>query len=139
MKQLAPVVLFAAAALAALGCNPPADYALVGGAFVPQAHGDIRIEKIDKNERVLTITMDHLPQPSDIEDSLTHYVVWFSAVGELPVPKGTLDYEPKTRVGVASIPTDMLQFDVQITAEQSESPAQPSDLIVASQRIREKK
>jgi len=34
--------------------------------------------------------------------------------------------------------TAELEFDVQITAEQSESPSQPSDLVVASQKIREK-
>jgi hypothetical protein len=125
--------------LLALGCNPPADYALVGGAFVPAAHGDIRIEKIDKQQRLLTVTMDHLPPPGDIEPGLTQYVVWFTALGELPVRQGVLDYDAKKRVGVASLPTDMLEFDVQITAEQSDTPAQPSELVVASQRIREKK
>ena len=123
----------------ALGCNPPADYALVGGAFVPAAHGDIRIEKIDKQQRLLTVTMDHLPPPGDIEPGLTQYVVWFTALGELPVRQGVLDYDAKKRMGVASLPTDMLEFDVQITAEQSDTPAQPSELVVASQRIREKK
>ena len=125
--------------MVALGCNPPADYALVGGAFVPAAHGDIRIEKIDKQQRLLTVTMDHLPPPGDIEPGLTQYVVWFTALGELPVRQGVLDYDAKKRVGVASLPTDMLEFDVQITAEQSDTPAQPSELVVASQRIREKK
>jgi len=83
--------------------------------------------------------MDHLPPPGQLQAGLTHYVVWFSAVGELPVLKGALDYDPETRAGVASIPTDMLEVDVQITAEQSETPTRPSDFVVASQRIREKK
>ena len=139
MTKLCPFVFIVGVALTVVGCNPPADYALVGGAFVPSAHGDIRIEKIDKQQRVLTITMDHLPPPDSIEPGLTHYVVWFSVVGELPVAKGTLDYDASKRIGVATIPTDMRQFDVQITAEQSENPVRPSELVVTSQRIREKK
>ena len=139
MKKLHPLTVFVWAGLAIAGCNPPADYALVGGAFVPSAHGDIRIEKIDKQQRLLSITMDHLPPPESIEPDLSHYVVWFAAVGALPVPKGTLEYDAKTRTGVASIPTDLREFDVQITAESREAPAQPSDLVVASQRIREKR
>ena len=120
------------------GCNPPADYALVGSAFVPAAHGDIRIEKVDRGQRLIVVQMDHLPPPAEIEPKLGFYVVWFSEVGENPVPQTTLDYEPKTRVGRASIPTALRELDVQITAEQTESPSQPSDLIVAAQKIREK-
>jgi hypothetical protein len=133
------LVFIVGAALTIAGCNPRADYALVGGAFVPSAHGDIRIEKIDKGQRMLTITMDHLPPPDSIEEGLTDYVVWFSVVGELPVAKGVLDYDSEKRIGVATIPTEMRQFDVQITAERSENPVRPSDLVVTSQRIREKK
>lgn len=139
MKKHWSLVFFVSVALTVIGCNPPADYALVGGAYVPSAQGDIRIEKIDKEQRIISITMDHLPPPGQLQAGLTHYVVWFSAVGELPVLKGALDYDPETRAGVASIPTDMLEVDVQITAEQSETPTRPSDFVVASQRIREKK
>ena len=139
MKKHWPLVFLVWVALSIVGCNRPADYALVGGAFVPAAHGDIRIEKIDKQQKLLTITMDHLPPPGDIEKGVAHYVVWFSAVGELPLPQGTLDYDPENRVGIASIPTDMREFDLQITAEKTATPTQPSDLLVSSQRIREKK
>ena len=82
--------------------------------------------------------LEDLCTPAEIEALLTHYVVWFTAVGEYPVRQGTLEYDPETRIGRASFPTSMLEFDVQITAEQSESPTEPSDLVVASQKIREK-
>lgn len=127
-----------AALVACAGCNPPADYALVGSAYVPAAHGDIDVESIDKEQILINVTMDHLAPPADIEPGMTHYVVWFTAVGEHPVRQQALEYDPETRVGRASIPTSMREFDVQITAEQSDSPIQPSDLIVASQKIREK-
>jgi hypothetical protein len=40
-------------------------------------------------------------------------------------------------VGRASIPTSLREFEVQVTAENSETPNQPSDLLMASQKIRE--
>ena len=123
---------------ACAGCSPPADYALVGSAYVPAAQGDIHIEGIDKQQILVVVAMDHLPPPSELEPGMTHYVVWFNAIGEYPAPQQALEYDPDTRTGRASIPTSMLEFDVQITAEQSEAPTQPSDLIVASQKIREK-
>jgi hypothetical protein len=119
------------------GCNPPADYALVGSAYVPAAHGDIRLEKIDREQVLVNLRLDHLPPPERVEEGVTHYVVWFSEVGEYPVRQQTLDYDLDTGVGQASIPTTMRRFDVRITAEQSDSPTRPSDLLVASQKIRE--
>ena len=126
------------ALVSAAGCNPPADYALVGSAFVPAAYGDIKIDKIDKENILVLIVMDHLPPPSEVELGMTHYMVWFNATGELPVVQQALEYDSETRTGRASIPTAMNDFEVQITAEQSANPIQPSDLLVASQRIREK-
>jgi hypothetical protein len=119
-------------------CNPSADYALVGSAYVPAAHGQIDVEKIDKEEILITVTLDHLVPPEKIELGLTHYIVWFALVGEHPMRQRALDYDAEAQVGRASIPTSLREFEVQITVENSETPNQPSDLLVASQKIREK-
>jgi hypothetical protein len=129
------ISLFVVAMIAS--CNPPADYALVGSAYVPGAHGDIQVEKIDKTQILITAMLDHLVPPEKIELGLTHYIVWFTPVGEHPIRQRALDYDAETQVGRASIPTSLREFEVQITAENSETPNQPSDLLVASQKIRE--
>jgi len=126
------------ALVAGAGCNPPADYALVGSAYVPAAHGDIHIEKIDKEQILVVVAIDQLPPPAEIEPGMQHYIIWFNAVGEYPSPQQALEYDAKTRTGRASIPTSMREFDIQITTEQSDRPAQPSDILVAAQKIREK-
>ena len=118
-------------------CNPPADYALVGSAYVPAANGEINVGKIDGKEILITVTLDDLVAPERIELDLTHYIVWFVPVGELPMRQRALDYDAEAQVGRASIPTSLREFEVQITAENSETPNQPSDLLVASQKIRE--
>lgn len=130
--------LISAAALALLlGCNRPADYALVGSAYVPSTQGDIEVEKIDKGEILINITLDQLPPPGQVEPGLTYYVVWFTSVGEPPVRQRALDYDAEAKVGRASIPTSLREFEVQVTAEAEEAPRQPSSLLVASQKIRE--
>jgi hypothetical protein len=118
-------------------CNPQADYALVGSAFAPAAHGEIDVEKIDGGQILVTVTLDHLVAPDKIELGLTHYVVWFTPVGEYPLYQQALDYDAETRTGRASIPTSLREFELQVTAENSERPNQPSDLLMTSQKIRE--
>lgn len=119
-------------------CNPPADYALVGSAYVPAAHGEIEVEKIDKQQILITIILDHLVEPDRIETGLTHYIVWFAPTGEYPLRQQALQYDAEAKIGRASIPTSLREFEVRITAENRETPNQPSDLLVASQKIREK-
>ena len=118
-------------------CNALADYALVGSAYVPAAHGEIDIEKIDREQILVTVLLDHLVPPEKVELGLTHYVVWFSAPGDLPVRQQALEYDAESQTGRASIPTSLREFELQITAESSDTPNQPSDLAVASQQIRE--
>lgn len=126
------------AVLMIASCNALADYALVGSAYVPAAHGEIEIEKIDKQQILVTVILDHLLPPEQIELGLTHYVVWFSAPGELPVRQQSLEYDAEAQTGRAAIPTGLREFELQITAENGDAPNQPSDLVVASQQIREK-
>jgi hypothetical protein len=130
-------LIWLVAILLIASCNPLADYALVGSAYVPAAHGEIEIEKIDKKQILVTVLLDHLDPPEKVELGLTHYVIWFSAPGGLPVRQRALEYDAKSQTGRASIPTSLREFELQITAENGDSPSQPSDLVVASQQIRE--
>lgn len=121
-----------------VGCNRLADYALVGSAYVPAVQGDIEVEKIDQDQILINITLDHLPPPDRVEPGLTHYVVWFTAPGELPVRQQALAYDEEAQVGRASIPTSLKELEVQITAEQGIAPDRPSGILIASQTVREK-
>jgi hypothetical protein len=121
-----------------VGCNRPADYALVGSAYVPAAQGDIEVEKVDKGQILLTLTLDQLVAPERIEPGLKSYVVWFAPVGEDPTRQGALKYDAAKQTGRASIVTSWREFEVQITAESTDTPSQPSDFVITSQEIREK-
>jgi hypothetical protein len=119
-------------------CHPPADYALVGSAYVPAASGEIDVEKGSGDEILIQVTLDHLVSPGNLEEGLTHYVVWFTPTGEYPVRQRALDYDAEGMVGRAAIRTSLREFEVTVTAENGETPNRPSDLVVASQEIREK-
>jgi len=129
--------IFLFAVLAAASCHRPADYAVVGSADVPSVHGDVEIEKIDKNQMLVTVQLDQLPPPDQIEAGLTDYVLWF-VVGEDPERQTTLEYDAAARTGRASVPTSLRVFEMRITAESTPTPDAPSYLLVASQQIREK-
>ena len=130
--------IFLCGVLAVASCNRPADYAVVGSADVPSVHGDIEIEKIDKGQLLVTIVLDQLPAPGEIEKSLTDYVVWFVVVGEDPSRQTLLEYDADTRMGRASIPTSLREFEIRITAEPTPEPATPNYMVVATQQIRER-
>jgi len=119
------------------GCHAPADYALVGSAYVPATQGEIDVTKLSGDQILISVTLDHLVPPAQLELGLTHYVVWFTPTGEFPERQQALDYDPEGLVGRAAIPTSLREFEIQITAEKSETPDRPSDLVVASQKIHE--
>ena len=129
--------VFLFAVLAVTSCHRPADYAVVGSAEVPSVHGDVEIEKIDKGQLLVTVELDQLPAPSQIEAGLTDYVLWFVVVGEDPQRQTVLEYDAEGRVGRASVPTSLREFEMRITAESTPTPDTPSYLLVASQQIRE--
>lgn len=129
--------IFLLTLLTVMGCNRPADYAVAGSADVPSVHGDVEIEKIDRGQLLVTLQLDQLPSPDQIEPGLTDYVLWFVVVGEDPARQGVLEYDAKGRVGRASVPTSLREFEMRITAENTPTPDTPSYVLVASQQIRE--
>ena len=118
-------------------CAARADYALVGSAEVPGTHGDIKVEKIDRGQLLVTLVLDNLSPPEQLEDSLTSYVLWFQEDGQAPVLKGVLDYDSEERVGRGMATTSLRVFRLLVTGESTEEPEAPSDLVVAAQRIDE--
>ena len=119
------------------GCAKRADYALVGSAEVPGAHGDIEVERVDRDQLLVTLVLDNLAPPEHLEDGLTSYALWFQEDGQDPVLKGVLDYDVEERVGRGMATTALRVFRLFVTAEFTEAPESPSDFVVAAQTIDE--
>ena len=122
-----------------IGCNPRADYALIGSAEIPSAYGDIKIEKIDQKQWLLTLLIDHLPPPERLDPSLQNYVLWIERVNHPPKLKSVLDYDPDSQQGRAMMTTSLKSFALRVTAETSTSPKIPSDYVVTTQFINKDK
>ena len=129
--------MLAIALIVLSSCAKRADYALVGSAEVPGTHGDIKVERIDRGQLLVTLVLDNLAPPEQLEGSLTSYALWFQEDGQAPVLKGVLDYDSEERVGRGMATTSLRVFRLIVTGEPTEEPEVPSDFVVAAQRIDE--
>ncbi len=129
--------IFVLLALTLASCNRPGDYAVIGSAEVPSVQGEIEVEKLDKEQLLVTMVVDQLPDPASIDPALAYYVVWFIAVGEAPERKCTLQYDADEMVGRCTTPTSLREFELRITAESRAAPDGPGAILVSTQQIRE--
>ncbi len=130
---------FATLGLGSAGCNPRADYALVGAADVPSAYGDVKVEEVDEDKLLITLVIDHLGPPQKLGADLSSYALWFESVGKPPELKAILDYDAKTHSARGMATTPLKSFVLRVTAEKSREPEAPSDYIITTQSIDEDK
>lgn len=134
MNPFLPRLLIAAAVFASAACGGPTELALVGSSRAAGADGLVSVEEIEGGNRLVTVTLDHLPPAVRLGEGLTAYVVWFVGNGG-PVRAGQLMYDEETRGGRMHATTPLRQFTLKITAERSADAAAPSDIVVADRRI----
>ena len=121
-----------------VGCNPRADYALVGSAEVPGTHGEMEVEEIDQDQLLVTLVLDRVPPPERLEEGMTHYVLWFDEGDEAaPELKAVFDFDRETMTAKAMATTSWTSFRVLVTAEPGPSPTEPSDIVVSKQVVNE--
>lgn len=130
---------FATLGLGAAGCNPRADYALVGSAEVPSAYGDVKVEEVDDDQLLVTLVIDHLAPPQKLGAELSAYALWFESVGRPPELKAILDYDAEAHVARGMATTALKSFVLRVTAEESLAPESPSDYVITTQSIDEGK
>ena len=118
----------------ASGCGGPAEYALAGSPRAAGADGLISVEEIEGGNRLVTVSVDHLPPATRLGEELTTYVVWFVGNGGA-VKAGQLVYAEDTRQGQMHATTPLREFTLKITAERAADVAAPSDVVVADRQI----
>jgi hypothetical protein len=118
-------------------CGGSSEYAIVGSARAAGADGTIEVEEIEGGNRLVTVTMAHLPPPSRLGEGLTTYMVWFIPKGQQPIKAGALGYDEDSREGtmMATSPHSDA-FKVRITAEKTPQVAAPSDVTVAQRQVK---
>lgn len=131
------LVALALVAVALLGCGGAQEYAIVGTARAAGADGTIEVEQIEGGNRLVRVSMAHLPPPGRLGEGLNKYVVWFVPEGKQPVKAGALGYDEESREGRMMATSPMsVGFNVKITAEKSANVAAPNDVVVAQRKVK---
>jgi len=106
------------------------EYRMQSGAGVPAAMGMVKAQKAKDNGNIkLDIKVDHLATPASLTPSANSYLVWIRPNGGEAFKQGAIGVD-KNLSGELKLETVSKDFDVFITAEQSDNVTFPSDVQV---------
>ena len=120
-----------------LACGGPEEYTVVGTARAAGTDGSIQVEEIEGGNRLVTISLQHLPPPSRMGDDRSVYAAWFIASNAPATKAGNLEFDEDTREARLMATTPLAEFTVRVTAEVDENAGQPSDIVVVERRVEE--
>jgi hypothetical protein len=110
-------------------------YIVIGSARAPSTSGWVEIEDADSHSADVTVHLEQLHRPDQLDPALRAYVVWFEPMSGAPQRGGSLKYRADERVGELRARSPFGKFVVKVTAEANDKPTAPSDFLVASQEI----
>ncbi|HUY81018.1 MAG TPA: hypothetical protein VMU92_04780 [Acidobacteriaceae bacterium] len=105
-------------------------YHMTSSADVPAAVGIVKVQNDKDNGNVkLDIKVDHLARPASLTPSADAYIVWIRPSGGEALKQGAIGVD-KNLSGELKVETVSKDFDLFITAEQSNSVTFPSGVQV---------
>ena len=110
-------------------------YILIGSARVPSTSGWLLIEDAETSSAEVTVHLEQLHRPDQLDPALRSYVVWFQPVSGAPHRAGSLKYQADDRMAELKARSPFGKFVVKVTAEANDKPKTPSDFLVLSQEI----
>ena len=106
------------------------EYHMTPATGVPAATGTVKAQKDKDNGNIkLDMKVDHLARPSSLTPSASNYLVWIRPNGGEAFKQGAIGVN-KNLSGELKMETVSKDFDVFITAEQSDSVTSPSSVEV---------
>jgi hypothetical protein len=125
------------ATLLGLGCGTGSwQYNMRATQRDPGADGTLRVERIEGNNRMVTVSLRFVAPPDRHGNGLTTYILWFRDARGAATMASALEYDPASRTARATATTPRTQFEAIITAERNAQVGEPSDFIVFNQRVR---
>ncbi len=102
------------------------EYRMTADSTVPAASGTVQVQTDKDNGNMkLDIKVNHLAHPSTLTPSENTYIVWVRANGGEAVKQGAIGVDNNLK-GELKVVTTSKDFNVFITAEQSDSVVAPS-------------
>ena len=110
-------------------------YPMTAASAVPAARGTVIVQKDKDNGNMkLDIKVEHLARPASLTPSANAYLVWIRPNGGDAFKQGAIGVDSNLN-GELKTETVSKDFDVFITAEQSNSVNSPSDVEVLSAHV----
>lgn len=110
-------------------------FPMTASTSVPAAAGIVKVQKDKDNGNMkLEIKVDHLANPASLTPSANAYLVWIRPNGGDAFKQGAIGVD-KNLHGELKLETVSKDFDVFITAEQSDSVTFPSNVEVLSAHV----
>jgi hypothetical protein len=137
LRRLLPIPALVQGCLllaACMGCGDDR-FIVVGTATASSTSGFVEIDSDDDDGAEITVHMAQLHPVERIDPSAKSYMVWLDGGQGAPLRAGKLKYNPEQRTGELKTRSPFLKFVVKITAEASDNPSTPSDVVVATQDI----
>ncbi len=111
------------------------DYPMTPAVGVPAATGVVKVRKDKGNDNMkVVIKVDHLAKPGSLTPSENNYLVWIRPNGGEAQKQGAIGVD-KDLKGELKLETVAKDFDVFITAEQSESATVPSNVEILGAHV----
>lgn len=112
------------------------EYVMSANKKLPAAAGKVKVEKDKANGNTkLEITVEHLANPSSLTPAASSYIVWVRPNGATDAIKQGAIRVGKGLEGKLKIVTVSKDFDLFITAEQSDIVSVPSDFEVLETHV----
>jgi hypothetical protein len=128
-------VLVTIALLAVWPFSSGKEYRMTGSSSVPAATGTVKVEKDkDNGNTKLDIKVDHLAKPTSLSPPAANYIVWVRPRDGEAVKQGAIGVDNDLK-GELKVVTTSKEFDLFITAEQSESVTTPSGMEVLKTHV----
>jgi hypothetical protein len=129
------ILLLAVSLLSVWPLSSGKQYHMTAANSVPGAAGIVRVQKDkDNGNTKLNIKVEHLANPASLTPSESVYIVWVQPGGEAATKQGALGVD-KNLKGELNVVTTSKDFDVFVTAEQSENASVPSDFKVLQAHV----
>lgn len=130
MSKAAGWAVVLALGLGAAGCGGGKSYALRPLERTSGAEGKLKVKEVDNGNRLVSVEMEHLAQPSAIQGSFTTYVLWLRPAQQKEWKNmGALRIDSDRKAKLETV-TPYESFDVMVTAEAETTGNEPKGVPV---------
>jgi hypothetical protein len=100
-----------------------------------RSSGSIQIERIEGEQRLLTLEFEQLAAPETLDPNLHVFTVWLADSRGRTVKAGQLRYDPARRSANLATTTELSAFTVQVTGERDTDASAPSGFVLAQRKV----